>query len=130
MLPLDRVTPAVWSWLKRLEPMGMGNAEPVFLAQNVLLTAPPRYMKEKHVRLQVTHGPRGGNRGALGWSWAERVQSMATTNGNGVKPASLTKAIDSNRRELRERALEIGERVYAEKPKEFTRQIRRLWETW
>jgi CHAD domain-containing protein len=61
---------------------------------------------------------------------AERVQSMATTNGNGVKPASLTKAIDSNRRELRERALEIGERVYAEKPKEFTRQIRRLWETW
>jgi single-stranded-DNA-specific exonuclease len=84
MLPLDRVTPAVWSWLKRLEPMGMGNTEPVFLAQNVLLTGPPRYMKEKHVRLQVTQGPRGGNLSALGWSWAERVQSMQLGEGSVV----------------------------------------------
>jgi CHAD domain-containing protein len=61
---------------------------------------------------------------------AERMQSMAAANGNGVKPASLAKAIDSNRKELRERALETGQRVYAEKPREFTRQIRRLWKTW
>jgi single-stranded-DNA-specific exonuclease len=84
LLPLDRVTPAVWSWLKRLEPMGMGNMEPVFLAQNVLLTGPPRYMKEKHVRLQVTQGPRGGNLSALGWNWAERVQSMQLGEGSVV----------------------------------------------
>ena len=84
LLPLDRVTPAVWSWLKRLEPMGMGNMEPVFLAQNVLLTGPPRYMKEKHVRLQVTQGPRGGNLSALGWNWAERVQSMQPGEGSVV----------------------------------------------
>ena len=38
LLPLDRITPAVFSWLKRLEPMGIGNVEPVFLAQNVRLT--------------------------------------------------------------------------------------------
>jgi single-stranded-DNA-specific exonuclease len=74
----------VWSWLKRLEPMGMGNTEPVFLAQNVLLTGPPRYMKEKHVRLQVTQGPRGGTLSALGWSWAERVQSMQLAEGSVV----------------------------------------------
>ena len=42
----------------------------------------------------------------------------------------LTRAIDSSRKELRDRALAIGERVYAEKPRQFTGQIRRLWEAW
>ena len=59
VLPLDRVTPAVLSWLRRLEPMGMGNAEPVFLAQNVRVAGAPRYMKEKHVRLQLAQGAHG-----------------------------------------------------------------------
>jgi single-stranded-DNA-specific exonuclease len=76
VLPLDRITPAVFSWLRRLEPMGMGNPEPVFLAQNVRLASAPRYMKEKHVRLQMAQGPRGGTMPALGWHWAERVQQM------------------------------------------------------
>ena len=84
LLPLDRITPAVFSWLKRLEPLGTGNVEPVFLAQNVRLTAAPRYMKEKHVRLQLAQGPRGGNLAALGWSWAERVQSMHLGEGSVV----------------------------------------------
>ena len=84
VLPLDRVTPAVHSWLRRLEPMGMGNEEPVFLAQNVLVTAAPRYMKEKHVRLLVAQGPRGGNIAALGWNWAERVQQMQIEEGSVV----------------------------------------------
>ena len=76
VLPLDRVTPAVLSWLRRLEPMGMGNAEPVFLAQNVRVAAAPRYMKEKHVRLQLAQGAHRGNLPAVGWNWAERVQQM------------------------------------------------------
>jgi single-stranded-DNA-specific exonuclease len=84
LLPLDRITPAVFSWLKRLEPLGIGNVEPVFVAQNVRLTAAPRYMKEKHVRLQLAQGPRGGNLAALGWSWAERVQSMDLGEGSVV----------------------------------------------
>ena len=84
MLPLDRVTPAVLSWLRRLEPMGMGNTEPVFLAQNVLVVGAPRYMKEKHVRLQLTQGPHKGNIAALGWNWAERVQQMELDEGSVV----------------------------------------------
>ena len=67
VLPLDRVTPAVLSWLRRLEPMGMGNAEPVFLAQNVRLAAAPRYMKEKHVRLQLDAG-RASGKSVLRWA--------------------------------------------------------------
>ncbi|MBV8113259.1 MAG: single-stranded-DNA-specific exonuclease RecJ [Silvibacterium sp.] len=84
VLPLDRVTPAVFSWLKRLEPMGMGNSEPVFLAQNVRIASAPRYMKEKHVRLQVAQGPHRGNIAALGWHWAERVQQMQLEEGSVI----------------------------------------------
>ena len=84
VLPLDRVTPAVLSWLRRLEPMGMGNEEPVFLAQNVRLAAAPRYMKEKHVRLQLAQGAHRGNLPALGWNWAERVQQMRIDEGSVV----------------------------------------------
>ncbi len=84
VLPLDRVTPAILSWLRRLEPMGMGNKEPVFIAQNVRLAGAPRYMKEKHVRLQVAHGPRGGNLAALGWNWADRVQQMQLEEGSVI----------------------------------------------
>jgi single-stranded-DNA-specific exonuclease len=83
-LPLDRITPTIFSWLKRLEPMGMGNEEPVFVAQNVRLAAPPRYMKERHVRLQMAQGARGGNLAALGWNWAERVQQMQLDEGSVV----------------------------------------------
>jgi len=82
VMPLDRVTPALFSWLRRLEPMGMGNEEPVFLAQNVLVAAAPRYMKEKHVRLVVSQGPHRGNIAALGWNWAERVQQMQIEEGS------------------------------------------------
>jgi len=84
VLPLDRVTPAVLSWLRRLEPMGMGNEEPVFLAQNVLVVGAPRYMKEKHVRLQLAQGPHRGNIAALGWNWGERVRQIQIEEGSVV----------------------------------------------
>ena len=44
--------------------------------------------------------------------------------------ARVVKAIDESRQELRERALAIGRRVYAEKPRQFTRQMAQLWDAW
>jgi CHAD domain-containing protein len=61
---------------------------------------------------------------------AERAQSMATDNGNRLKMGPVTKVIEASRKELRERALEIGERVYAEKPRDFVRRIKQLWKAW
>jgi hypothetical protein len=39
-----------------MEPYGMGNPEPVFAARGVQLTAPPRIMKDKHVKLKLRPG--------------------------------------------------------------------------
>lgn len=76
LLPLDEITPELYAWLRQLEPLGMGNAEPVFVARNVRLTAAPRLLKDQHVRLRVAQGPGGTAFAAVGWRWAERVTSM------------------------------------------------------
>jgi CHAD domain-containing protein len=60
----------------------------------------------------------------------ERVKAMASQNGHSVKAPGLDKTVDAARKEYRHRALEIGDRIYAARPREFTRQIRRLWKVW
>ncbi|MBI3478094.1 MAG: single-stranded-DNA-specific exonuclease RecJ [Acidobacteria bacterium] len=52
-LPLENVTPELHHALQLLEPFGMNNSEPVFIARSVRLVAPPQAVKEKHVRLRV-----------------------------------------------------------------------------
>jgi single-stranded-DNA-specific exonuclease len=56
-LPLDQITPNLFQALHRLEPFGMANPEPVFAARNLRLMAPPRVMKEKHVKLKLSSQP-------------------------------------------------------------------------
>ncbi len=55
-LGLGDVTPELFQALELLEPYGMGNPEPVFAARGVHLTAPPRILKEKHVKLKLRAG--------------------------------------------------------------------------
>jgi single-stranded-DNA-specific exonuclease len=55
-LPLEDVTPQMFQALRLLEPYGVGNPEPVFAARGVRLTAPPRILKEKHVKFKVRAG--------------------------------------------------------------------------
>jgi single-stranded-DNA-specific exonuclease len=52
-LDLTEITPELFRALQLLEPYGMGNPEPVFAARGVQLTAPPRILKEKHIKLKL-----------------------------------------------------------------------------
>jgi single-stranded-DNA-specific exonuclease len=52
-LDLADVTPELFQALQLLEPYGMGNPEPIFGARGVRLTAPPRILKDKHVKLKL-----------------------------------------------------------------------------
>ena len=57
-LDLTEVTPELFHALQLLEPFGMGNPEPVFAARGVQLVAPPKILKEKHVKLKLRAGER------------------------------------------------------------------------
>jgi single-stranded-DNA-specific exonuclease len=56
-LDLTDVTPQLFQALQLLEPFGMNNPEPTFAARGVQLTAPPRILKDKHVKLKLRAGP-------------------------------------------------------------------------
>jgi single-stranded-DNA-specific exonuclease len=53
---LGEVTPHLFQALVLLEPFGVGNPEPVFASRRVQLTAPPRILKDKHVKLKLRAG--------------------------------------------------------------------------
>ncbi len=52
-ISLTDITPDLYRTLQLLEPFGVGNPEPVFTARRAQLTAPPRILKEKHVKLKL-----------------------------------------------------------------------------
>lgn len=53
-IPLTHITPELFKLVQYLEPFGSRNPEPVFSARRVRLTAPPRILKEKHVKLRLS----------------------------------------------------------------------------
>jgi single-stranded-DNA-specific exonuclease len=55
---LAEITPALFQMLRLLEPYGTGNHEPAFCARNVRLIAPPKILKDKHIKLKLKAGER------------------------------------------------------------------------
>jgi single-stranded-DNA-specific exonuclease len=75
-LALDQITEPLYSWLKKFDPCGMDNEEPIFTASNVRIAYPPRVMKEKHIRLQLSAGENKPLISAVGWNCAEKIQTL------------------------------------------------------
>ncbi len=70
-LGLDEVGPALYRYLRHVGPFGRGNPEPVFVARRVLLAAPPKVLKESHLKFRVARD--GASLGAIGFRLADRV---------------------------------------------------------
>jgi single-stranded-DNA-specific exonuclease len=107
-LPLDRITPVLAGWLKKLEPLGHGNPEPLFLARNARLVSAPRIMKARHLALDLAQDsatPQNGSSASLpaalpagssgspapvssiravGWNLAERAMELRLTQGSRI----------------------------------------------
>ena len=89
-LPLDHITPVLAGWLRKLEPLGHGNLEPIFIARNARLLAPPRVMKERHIRLELTQMQPPATSGAMraiGWDMAFRAAELGLGQGSRVDVA-------------------------------------------
>ncbi|HVC45636.1 MAG TPA: single-stranded-DNA-specific exonuclease RecJ [Terracidiphilus sp.] len=90
-LPLDHITPTLAGWLRRLEPLGHGNPEPIFVARNARLIAPVRVMKQRHIRLELTQNPSADAPisaasivRAVGWDQALRATELGLTLGSRI----------------------------------------------
>ena len=94
-LPLDRITPVLAGWLRKLEPLGHGNPEPIFVARNVRIASQPRIMKERHLRLELVQQSTtaegfpamSGVTRAVGWDMASQAQSLGLTQGKSIDVA-------------------------------------------
>jgi single-stranded-DNA-specific exonuclease len=105
-LPLDEVTPELLHSLQQLEPFGVGNPEPVFVARNVRCVGSPRIVKDKHVKFKL----------AWNGETAEEVsaEAIAVTPRCHPDSASIPRRRSENwRRSVTYTALgwQLGERV-------------------
>ncbi len=58
------------------------------------------------------------------------LRNCVAALGNAPELAGLLAAVDNREKQLRDRALDLGERLYAQKPREFVRHAEELWDVW
>jgi single-stranded-DNA-specific exonuclease len=88
-LPLNRITPVLAGWLRKLEPLGHGNPEPIFVARGARIATAPRVMKDRHIRLELAQesaagAPQSGVVRAVGWNWAGRCMDLQLCQGSRI----------------------------------------------
>ena len=83
-LPLDQITPELYSTLQRLHPHGMDNEEPLFVARNVLVAGEIRVLKERHIKLRLATERHNATIAALAWKWADRIAALGVIDGSRV----------------------------------------------
>ncbi|HEX3968123.1 MAG TPA: single-stranded-DNA-specific exonuclease RecJ [Edaphobacter sp.] len=93
---LADLTQGFFDWITRCEPFGIGNREPVFVTRGLTLTAPVRFIKEKHICLQLEKTGEPLRISALGWSrsidWPSRCLAMSLDKGSQIDAVYRLKA--------------------------------------
>jgi single-stranded-DNA-specific exonuclease len=72
--------------LRRLEPFGAGNPRPVFVTRNLHLSAEPRVMKERHLKLRVA-GEDSRQLEAVWWDGVEKLDGRTLSTGTRIELA-------------------------------------------
>ncbi|MGA9583701.1 MAG: single-stranded-DNA-specific exonuclease RecJ [Terracidiphilus sp.] len=86
-LPLHQITGVLAGWLRKLEPLGHGNPEPIFIARNARLLSAPRIMKDRHLRLELTQDEATAPTRAVGWEMAARSAELDLAMGARIDVA-------------------------------------------
>jgi single-stranded-DNA-specific exonuclease len=86
-LPLNSITTVLAGWLRKLEPLGHGNPEPIFVARNAVVVTAPRFMKERHLRLELAQDEVSAGIRAVGWDMAARAAELEIAQGSRVDVA-------------------------------------------
>jgi single-stranded-DNA-specific exonuclease len=85
---LRDLTQGLFHWLDRCGPFGIGNREPVLMTRGLTLTAPVRFIKEKHICLQLQSDGEPSRFSALGWSrgvnWPARCAQLDLQKGSRI----------------------------------------------
>jgi single-stranded-DNA-specific exonuclease len=83
---LSELTQEFFDWLTRCGPFGIGNREPAWMTRRVTLIAPVRFIKEKHICLELQQGADEARFSALGWSregdWPSRCADLELQKGS------------------------------------------------
>ena len=85
---LRELTQEFFDWLTRCGPFGIGNREPVWMTRRLALTAPVRFIKEKHICLELQGDGDELRFSALGWSrevdWPSRCADLDLQKGSSI----------------------------------------------
>jgi len=85
-LDFCEITPRLYEELRRLEPFGMANPQPRFVVRQARVLAPPKLLKEKHLKLKLGAASNNGKfvRGLDAVGWRMAAQHSCTALGDAV----------------------------------------------
>ena len=86
-LSAEALTLSLAGELLALEPFGAGNPRPLFVTRNLRLTAEPRVMKEKHLKLRLAGDKASRPLEAVWWNGVEELEGRTLVPGQRIELA-------------------------------------------
>jgi single-stranded-DNA-specific exonuclease len=88
-VPLDALTPQLFSLIKAMEPFGAGNARPVLYCRNLHHRYAPRIVGNNHLKMSIAD--KGRVFDAIGFNFGDRISELS-----GAPSVSLAFSLEEN----------------------------------